>query len=299
MKHAPVRHRIEYAAFQVFRGLLRSVPHATAWNLGRGLGALAHSVLRGRRRLALENVRLALPELSEAERRSLVRKMFQHLGLAFCDPLSSERFDAEQFCQRLTLEGWEHLRRAQALEKGLFIMSAHLGCWEAAAQPMGLYGGTMDVIGRPMDNPFLDRDLTRLRSRFGNRLLDKRGAARSMIKILRQKGALGILIDQRSPSPDAVDVPFFGRPSRTSSVLARLSLRTGAPVVPVFGYPRPGGCYHVVFRPAIEPPPARREDTTGDAPPVVELTRRYMEVVEEEIRRQPELWMWLHRRWRD
>ena len=160
-----------------------------------------------------------------------------------------------EFCRRLTLEGWHHLQDAQALGKGVFVMSAHLGCWEAAAQTVALYGGSMDVVGRPMDNPYLDRDLTRLRTRFGNRVLDKRGAARGIIKALRRGGAVGILIDQRSPDyQDGVEVPFFGQPSRTSSVLARISLRTGAPVVPIFGYPEAGGTYRVVLRPPIPPP---------------------------------------------
>ncbi len=299
MKNAPIRHRLEYAAFLGFRGLLRSLPHGGAWNVARFLGTVGHFALPSRRKIALENLRLAFPEADEEQHRQTVRKMFQHLGLAFCDPLSAERFDAVEFCRRLTLEGWHHLQNAQALGKGVFVMSAHLGCWEAAAQPIGLYGGSMDVVGRPMDNPYLDRALTRLRTRFGNRVLDKRGAARGMMKALRKGGAVGILIDQRSPDhQDAVDVPFFGQPSRTSSVLARLSLRTGAPVVPIFGYPEPGGSYRVILRPPIEPQEVQSEDGVSLERQILQLTGQYMECVEKEIRARPELWMWLHRRWR-
>ncbi|MCH9648526.1 MAG: lysophospholipid acyltransferase family protein [Deltaproteobacteria bacterium] len=299
MKNAPIRHRLEYAAFMGFRGLLRSLPHAAAWRVAESLGTIGHFALPSRRKIALENLRLAFPQDSEQQHRETVRKMFRHLGLAFCDPLSAERFDAVEFCHRLTLEGWRHFQEAQALGKGVFVMSAHLGCWEAAAQPIGLYGGSMDVVGRPMDNPFLDRALTRLRTRFGNRVLDKRGAARGMMKALRKGGAVGILIDQRSPDhQDAVEVPFFGQPSRTSSVLARLSLRTGAPVVPIFGYPEPGGRYRVVLRPAIGPQAKKAQSEVSLDDQILDLTGRYMECVEKEIRDRPELWMWLHRRWR-
>lgn len=297
MKNAPVRHRIEYSAYLLVKGLLRIVPHPTARKLGRGLGALGWHVLGSRRRVALDNLRLALPELGEAERQRIARESLRHLGAAFCDPLSALRFDAVEFCRRLTLEGWEHLQEAEERGQGVFIMSAHLGMWEAAAQPVALYAGGMDVVGRPLDNPHLDHDLVALRTRFGNRLLSKRGAARGMLKALRGGGKVGILIDQRARPADAVEVPFFGHPALTSSVLARLALRTGAAVVPIFGYGEPDGRYRVVLRPPVLPPepknlPASEEEA------VIALTQRYMEVVEAEIRRDPAQWMWLHKRWK-
>jgi KDO2-lipid IV(A) lauroyltransferase len=247
--------------------------------------------------VALDNLRLAFPELSEEERRSIARESLRHLGAAFCDPLSAQRFDSVELCKRLTLEGWEHLQAADARGKGVFIMSAHLGMWEAAAQPVALYAGGMDVVGRPLDNPHLDRDLVALRTRFGNRLLSKRGAARGMLKSLRGGGRVGILIDQRARPSDAVEVPFFGHPARTSSVLARLALRTGAAVVPIFGYGEPGGRYRVVLRPPVLPPEDdERPESEEEA--VAVLTQRYMAVVEAEIRRDPAQWMWLHKRWK-
>ena len=295
MKNAPILHRLEFAAYAVVRGALRSVPHTVARKLGGGLGGLAHAVLRGRRRVAFENMHLGMPELADVECRRLVRESFRHLGVAFCDPLSASRFDAVEFCQRLTLEGFENLQEAEAKGHGVFVMSAHLGCWEAAAHTVGLYQGPMDVVGRPLDNPYLDQDLVRLRTRFGNRLLNKRGAARGILRVLRSGGRVGILIDQRSPDEDAVDVPFFGRLCRTSAALARMSLRTGAPVVPLFGVPEPRGRYRVSFLPAVEP---EAGTDSRDEAAVVRLTTHYMEIVEQAIRQQPELWMWLHRRWR-
>ncbi len=298
MKNAPVRHRLEHAAYRLVRGLLRALPHTGARRAGLGLGSLAWLALGGRRKTALENLRHAFPDKPEAEIRGLARESLRQLGLSLCDALSAERFDAVEFCRRLELEGFEHLREAEAKGRGVFVMSAHLGCWEAAALPVGLYQGPMDVVGRPLDNPFLDRDLTRLRTRFGNRILDKRGAARGILRALKSGGRVGILIDQRSPAKDAIEVPLFGRPSRTSSILGRISLRTGAPVVPLFGFPAPGGRWHVAFRPAIEPPPWSGEESADEEAAVFALTCRYMEVVEAEVRARPASWMWVHRRWR-
>lgn len=298
MKDAPIRHRVEYAAYLVVKGVLRVLPHTGARRLGRGLGALAWTLLGRRRRVALDNLHLAFPELGDDEVDRLAAESLRLLGESFCDALSAARFDAVEFCRRLELEGLEHLQTAEAHGKGVFVMSAHLGMWEAAAHPVGLYQGPMDVVGRPLDNPYLDRDLTHLRTRFGNRVIPKRGAARGMMRVLRQGGRVGILIDQRAQPGDAVDVDFFGHPAWTSSVVARLALRTGAPVVPLFGYGQPGGRYRVVFREPIYPPaPGSFAEEETEAV-VVALSARYLAAVEEEIRRRPAQWMWLHRRWK-
>ncbi len=295
MKNAPFRHRVEYGAFLAVKGALRALPHTGARRLGGALGRLAGGLLVGRRRIASDNLRRAFPELSDEELRRRTRESFHHLGLSFCDSLSCGRFDRVEFCRRLTLEGLENLQRAEEVGKGIFVMSAHLGCWEAAALPVGLYQGPMDVVGRPLDNPHLDRELTWLRTRFGNRVLDKRGAARSMMKVLRKQGRVGILIDQRPPRGEGIEVPFFGQPSRTNTILAKMSLRTGAPVVPIFGFPKPKGCYRVVLRPAIDP---ARADGETEEEAVHRLTTDYLAVVEEEIRQHPAQWMWLHNRWK-
>jgi Kdo2-lipid IVA lauroyltransferase/acyltransferase len=292
-----LRHAVEFAAFRAAWCLLRIVPHTVARRLGRGLGALAHGLLGGRRRIVEDNLRRAFPDRSEAERRQIHKECFRRFGMAVCDALSAERFDARELCRRLTLEGWEHLDAAEGEGsdgRGTFIMSAHLGCWEMAAQPIALYAGGMEVVGRPMDNPYLDRYLKRLRGRFGNGGIDKRGAARGMLRTLRQGGRVGILIDQRPRRGEGVEVPFFGQPTRAVDVLARLSLRTGAPVVPIFGHDEPGGRYRVVLREPIFPP----ETTQGEDAAVVALTARYLKVVEEEIRRDPASWLWLHERWK-
>jgi KDO2-lipid IV(A) lauroyltransferase len=169
-----------------------------------------------------------------------------------------------------------------------------------AAQAVALYRDGMEVVGRPLDNPHLNAHLQALRGRFGNGSIDKRGAARGMFRTLRQGGRVGILIDQRPRKSEGLEVPFFGQPTATVDVLARLSLRTGAPVVPIFGHPEPGGRYRVVLREPIYPPDlAGDPDAAGDEEAaVVALTARYMAVVEAEIRRDPASWLWLHERWK-
>lgn len=295
VKNRPLRHRVEYGAYLGLKGFLRALPHSTTRAVGRALGSLGHRLDRRHRDVALRNLALALPNLPEGERRRLIRECFRHFGAALCDAISSTRFDAVEICRRFTLEGWENLEAAERRGKGIFILSAHLGFWELVPPVVGLYRGRMDIVVRPADNPWLDAELRRLRERFGNAVIPKRGAARKMLEVLRSGGRVGILIDQRVQEKEGIAVPFFGRPALTTPVLARVSLRTGAAVVPVAAYPEPGGRYRVVVRPAILPP--EDKDSKDGEEMVAALTRRYLEVAEEDIRDHPEMWLWMHRRW--
>lgn len=294
---APLRHRAEHALYRGVRGLLRTLPHPFARRAGGVLGDLFYLAAGRRRRIAVGNLHDAFPEHGEAACRRLARASFRHLGAAVCDAVSASRFDLVDLCRYLRYEGWEHLEdareEARRQGRGFFGLTAHLGCWEIAAHVTGAYFGPLHVVGRPLDNPHLDRELAALRARFGNLLIPKRGAARRILRAIGGGEMVGLLIDQRVKPHEGIQVPFFGRPAVASPLLAQLSLRTGAPVVPIFCFPEPGGRYLYAVRPPIEPPP-------GAAGPAAEaaLTRRYLERMEEEIRRRPEQWMWMHDRWK-
>ena len=294
MKDAPVRHRVEHVLYLMVKGFLRALPHAGARSFGRGIGWVAWALDGRHRRVAAGNIAMALPGTGEAERRRLVRDCFRHFGSALCDAISSTRFDPVEICRRFTLEGWENLEAADRRGRGVFILSAHAGFWELVPPVVALYRGPMSIVVRPADNPHLDRELRALRERFGNEVVPKRGAARRMLERLRAGGRVGILIDQRVQPKEGIAVPFFGHPAQTSPILARLSLRTGAAVVPVAAFPEPQGRYRLVARPAILPP----EGAGDDEATVAALTRRYLEAAEEDISAHPDQWLWMHRRWR-
>jgi KDO2-lipid IV(A) lauroyltransferase len=290
----PIRHRIEYGFYLLLKGFLRALPHRGARAFGRWIGALAHALDGRHREIARRNMALAGIGADDAERRRLAGECFRHFGAALCDAISATRFGATELCHLYTLEGWEHLDEAERLGKGLFLLTAHLGFWELSPPLIGLTRGPMSIVVRPADNPFLDRELRAMRERFGNTVVPKRGAARRMLEVMRERGRLGLLIDQRVQEREGIVVPFFGRPALTSPILARLSLRGGAPVVPLTVYPEPGGRYRVVVRPPILPP----EGESGDEA-ILALTRRYLEVAEEDIRAHPAMWLWMHRRWEE
>jgi Kdo2-lipid IVA lauroyltransferase/acyltransferase len=294
VKQAPARHRLEHTLYLALKGLLLALPHPAARAVGRQLGGLGYLLDRRHREVARKNLAIAFPGLGAAESERLVRQCFRHFGAALCDTISADRFDLTEFCRHFRYEGWEHVEAAERAGKGVFVLGSHLGLWEFSARPIGLYRGTIHAIARPADNPHLERELRRIRERFSYAVIHKQGAARRMLQVLREGGRIGILVDQRVQPREGIPVPFFGRPAWTTPVLARLSLRTGAPVLPVFTFPEPGGAYRFVARPPIFPPAGNR--ASGDQA-VAELTRRYLEVTEEEIRRHPEQWLWMHDRW--
>lgn len=295
MKNAPVRHAIEFGAFVLFQGIVRALPHPASRALGGALGGLAGRLDRRRRRTADENLVAAFPGLSAVERQRITRDCFRHFGASFCDALSSLRFAGPELLARLEFVGWENFARAAELGnlegrgKGTIVLGSHFGNWEVVPAAIALTVGPMSSVGRRADNPHFDRVIQRLRTRYGNLSLDKRGAVREMFRLLERGGRLGLLIDQRVRAEEGIDVPFFGRPASTSPIVARLSQRTGAAVVPVFGEELPGGRYRVEALPPMLP-------QEGDDD--VTLSRRYLAILEERARQRPELWLWLHDRWK-
>ena len=151
----------------------------------------------------------------------------------------------------------------------------------------------MDMVIRPLDNPYLEQRFTDLRCRWGNQLIHKRQAVRGILKSLRKKRTIGMVIDQNYREANPFFVDFFGRPAATTPSLGKLAVRTGAPVVPVFCWPKDDGRYHIVYFPEVEVEPSG--DPNLDA---YRLTAQCTRLIEEQVRLRPELWSWMHQRWR-
>jgi len=288
LKDAPFLHAVEYGAYRVLAAKARLLPHGAARRLGVGLGRFGYGLLASRRRRALANLELALPDADPRRRRRWARQSFETLGAQLLDVLSVTRFDAVRMCERWSLEGWEHLEVGGPDGRPSLLMTAHLGFWEILPLAIGLYQGGTAIVVRPLDNPRLERAISGARTRFGGSIIAKRGAARGMLRTLSAGGRVSILIDQRPGPGEGIPVPFFGHPALTSPLLARMALRFELPVQPCFGYPEPGGRYRLVFR---EPIPPDGDDAAA-------LTGRYIAAVEREVRQAPGLWLWMHDRWR-
>jgi KDO2-lipid IV(A) lauroyltransferase len=274
-------------------GVLSILSDGGRQRLARALSRAYYRLGSRRRAIAIENLRRALPDKSESQVREIARACAEHFGSVFFDFLAATRMTAEDLLGRVTVEGIEHYRTAIERGRGVFLLSAHLGNWEIGALAAGLLGRPIASVIRPLDNPLLETELEALRSRFGNRVISKKNAAREILREIRGGQTVAILIDQNVLAREAVFVPFFGRRAATSPVLGLLQRKTDAAVVPVFCRPRGGGRYELRFEKAIVLSDLPEAERTVEA-----LTARYTRVTEEAVRRQPEIWLWMHNRWR-
>ena len=273
--------------------LARVLPMRVAIAAGTLLGTAFYVFDRPHRRLAIRNLRAAFPLRSERECEAIARGMFAHFGRLLTVLLKFSTMQPQHMLSHVEFEGEERVRAAHAHGRGVLLFTGHFGFWEINALVHALEIKPMSVLARPLDNPLLHHLLESVRRRTGNSVIYRRGAIRRVLRALGDNQAVAILIDQHIQSTDAVYVDFFNRPAATTSALAALAIRTGAPVVPVFALPEPGGRFRMVYEHAVEPP-------RGDDPDAIRaFTQRCTDVLEMYVRRYPELWLWMHRRWRE
>ena len=284
---------LEFAAVRIVATVVSLLPMRAVRRCGAALGRLAYALDAAHRRIALENLAAAFPSRPERERRMLARAMFAHFGSLLLELLKFGTYTPDQMHAAIDVEGEERARQAYQHERGVLFFTGHFGYWEIQAIVEPLHGHPISVLARPLDNARLNEMLERIRTRTGNSVIYRQGAVRKILRELAANHGVALLIDQHLHTPDAVYVDFFRRPAATTSALAALALRTGAPVIPVFALPLPRGRYRLVYEHPGDPPQA----DTPDA--VREFTQRCTDVLEMYVRRHPELWLWMHRRWRD
>ena len=263
----------------------------------RGLTRVAFSFLQARRRILSANLAAAFPEKSEREIADIAGRSLDVFANSLADFLETSRLTPEDLLARVAVVGEENLRSARARGRGVFLLSAHFGSWEVGALVAGLLGEPISPVARPLDNPLLEEDLDSLRRRFGNRPISKRDAAKELLRAMSRNETVAILIDQNVLAREAVFVPFFDRPAATTPSLARIQLKTGAAVVPVFTWPRREGGYRLEFERPILPEEFGGADVPRDER-VERATARYMKVTEDAIRKDPAAWLWIHNRWK-
>jgi KDO2-lipid IV(A) lauroyltransferase len=269
------------------------LPMRAVLGVGTLVGRTFYLLDGAHRRLAMGNLEAAFPARTEAERRAIARDMFAHFGRLLAVLLKFSTMPPSRMLDYVEFDGEERVVNAHALGRGVLLFTGHFGFWEINALVHALAIRPMAVLARPLDNPLLHDLLESVRTVTGNSVIYRRGAIRRVLRALGDNKAVALLIDQHIHSSDAVYVDFFNRPAATTSALAALALRTGAPVVPVFALPLPRGRFRMVYEHAVEPP-------EGEGPEAIhEFTQRCTDVLEMYVRRYPELWLWMHRRWRD
>lgn len=285
---------VEYAAAWTILKSVSLAPRSFALKAGQAVGAIAYAVLPHLRRHAEINLRLAFPELDERERGRIKRGAFRNLGRLLGEISQFPRLTPENIKSVVVYEGLENYLNAVAEGRGVILLTGHIGAWELSVYAHSVYGHPMSFLARRVDNPLVERLAESYRSRYGNRSIDKKGSVREILKTLKSGGVVGILADLNASREEGVFVDFFGVRACATAGVATLALRTGAAVVP--GYliwDESERIHRLHFEPPIE-----TINTGNQKEDVIANTARYTKVLESIIRRHPDQWLWIHRRWR-
>jgi Kdo2-lipid IVA lauroyltransferase/acyltransferase len=289
-----MRREIEYAAAWPFIKILGTLPRPLARVFAIGIGWAVYFLHVRLRRVGMRNLALAFPEKTEAERARILRGEFTSLGRQLAELCQFPRYTLENIDQVVVYDGLENYERAYARGKGVLFLTAHFGGWELSAFAHSLHGHWLHVVMRPMDNEYLDRLIQSYRTMHGNKVVDKDDFVRGLLAAMKAGETVGILMDTNMTPPQGVFVDFFGIPACTASGLARIALRTDAAVVPGFTiWDAELGKYRLRFDPALNL--IRTGDLEAD---IVANTQMFTRVIEDYVRKYPEQWLWVHRRWK-
>lgn len=281
------RDRLLLRALSVVRAIGRRIPLPLGRAMGRALGSLAWFVARRDRRRAIDNMKIAFPEWSDAQRRHTARAMFRHLGTSLFEIVWLPNLKPGE----TKFEGLDRIRQIVDAGGAVVAFTGHCGNWEWLAYSVGNLGIPVTVLQRERSEAGLGDFITGIRKQAGIVTIDRgsTAAGRELIRAMRKPGAVAFLIDQ-SIRAESAKVPFFGRPALTPIGPATLAIRTEAFAVAVFIERRADGSQLVRF---LEPIETKRDDDP------IALTARMTAEIENQIRRVPEQWVWMHDRWKD
>ena len=287
---------LEYSLARMVLSGLGILPRPLAIAVGLSIGRLAYFVTGNLRRTGQRNLEIAFPEMPEPERRQLLRGCFASLGRLLGEFSQLPRATPESLRKIIEYDelGLAHLREAEKNKRGVIFLTGHLGVWELHSFGWSALEYPLSFLVRPLDNPRVEEMIEAVRTRFGNRAIDKQSAARQSLRVLREGGTLGILSDLNTQTREGVFVPFFGQLACTTAGIATLALKTDAVVIPtcaVWNKERKRYFFH-------GDPPVELV-RTGDHDKDIEVnTARFAAAVERMVRLYPDQWLWIHKRWK-
>ncbi|MEK7465891.1 MAG: lysophospholipid acyltransferase family protein [Planctomycetota bacterium] len=271
------------------RDFIEFLPQPLTRSGGRWLGRLAAAIVKGKLKFAADQAELAL---GPGGGRIAAESVLEFGQILFeCMQITS-MFSRARFRRRVTVVGEENLRAARALGKGVIAVSAHLGNWEIGAVVLGHLGHPPTWLLRPIENPGVQELLNDARASAGIHVIEKWGGLREAIHVLRRGEVLAMLVDQDARD-QGVFVPFFGREASTLKSPALLSHRTGAPIVPFAAMRQRDGKFLVEIGEGFV-----AQGSVDQEADLEKSTARFTKTIEDWIRRFPEQWLWVHRRWK-
>jgi len=284
----------ELLAVRSLLGAIGALPLETSMRFGKSLGKLVGTRFPKLRKIARRNLEIALPDLSEAERARIIRGTFESLGRHLGFVSHFKKFRHEDIHNLIEIVGREeNFDPAQESGRGILFFTGHFGSWEVFHLLSPAFGYGMNVLVRRIDNPLVENHIESFRTRFGAVTLDKTKSARKMFRVLERGELLGMMADLNVQEKEGVFVDFFGVPASTTTSIAKLALHTNAVVMPAFAvWDESKGKYVIYLEPPIE-----YEKTENAEEDIKILTQKVTKVVEKYVRKYPEQWLWVHKRW--
>jgi len=284
---------LEYAGVWLIVKALLLLPRAMARAIASALTRFLYALLSRLQKTAEINLRIAFPDWSEAQLKSVIRGMLRNLGWMAAEFARFPKYTKQNIEQIIVLDGHENFLEGQRRGKGVLYLTGHFGAWELSSFAHALYGFPLHYMARPIENRRIDALVNGYRGLSGNQPIFKNESARVTLKVLKDAGTIGILADQNTMPSEAVFVDFFGKVASTTTGIARLALHTGAAVVPGYAvWDERLGKYRLRFEPAVEL--VRTGDPEQD---ILENTQNFAKVLEDIIRKYPDQWVWVHGRW--
>lgn len=287
------RHLLEYFLLQTFGRAVRLFPFTVAGKVGAALGSFMYTVFGYRRSVTERNLRNAFPEYTDSQIKGIAGGAFRTVGASLVEFLWTPRLTTEKVRAMVNYKNPEVMKSLLARGKGVVLLSAHFGNWELMGHSIPAHIGVpMLEIAKSQSNPLVDRVIDSFRRQLGNSTVPMEHSVRVVLKALGEGRIVGMLADQTAPK-DSVPVEFFGRPTPTFEGPAVFSLKTGAPIALGFTLREPDGTFSQEFNEveAVELHGASKEN-------IALLTQKHVRLTEEFIRKHPEQWMWMHKRWK-
>jgi len=284
---------LEYAGVWLIVKALGLLPRAMARAIASALTRFLYALLSRLQKTAEINLRIAFPDWSEAQLKSVIRGMLRNVGWMAAEFARFPKYTKQNIEQIIVLDGHENFLEGQRRGKGVLYLTGHFGAWELSSFAHALYGFPLHYMARPIENRRIDALVNGYRCLSGNQPIFKNESARVTLKVLKDAGTIGILADQNTMPSEAVFVDFFRKVASTTTGIARLALHTGAAVVPGYAvWDERLGKYRLRFEPAVEL--VRTGDPEQD---ILENTQNFAKVLEDIIRKYPDQWVWVHGRW--
>jgi len=287
------RHRVEYYAALALLRLLGFLPHRIARALCELLALLSYRFWPRLRKVGLFNLKLAFPDWPESRRRSVLVNVFRNFGRMLADFAHFPRWNRSNIEKLIIYDGFENYAQAQSLGRGVLFLTGHFGNWELSSFAHGVYGYPCDFVVRALDNPLMDELINRYRCLGGGKPIEKGEFARGVLRAFGRGDAVGVLIDQNMLSGEGGFVDFFGIPACTTTGPARVAKKTGVPIV--LGL--------VIWDPKLRKYRLRFDSVEwihcqNPEEEILVNTAHFTRLLENYIRRFPDHWLWVHRRWK-